>query len=165
LIIQNNQIGALKDTTMIQDFDREALIDLLQQLNSDDDEQVLAAARALRAGMRASGKTWDDLLRQSVDEIESDDDDEDVPEANAEEYDEEDADDNEVSEDRTPSSGGVMSDEEALKLIDKMIKKFKVSAMMKEELEGYIEDIKDGEFEPADRRYLQSLHDRLAKSK
>lgn len=139
---------------MIKDFDRDGLIGLLQQLNSDEDEKVLAAARALRGGLRASGKTWDDLLRDTTDE----------PSVKRVV---EDTEDDEVEEDETvistASSLGSMSDDDAHKLIDRMIKKFKVSAMMREELEGYKEDIADGEFDANDRRYLQSVHDRLAK--
>jgi hypothetical protein len=147
---------------MIDDFDRDGLIALLQQLNSDEDERVLAAARALRGGMRATGKTWDDLLRDSKDEpraksvVEDDVEDDEADEADeADEVDE----DNAIN----ASSSSSMTNDDALKLIERMIKKFKVSAMMREELEGYKEDITDGEFDADDQRYLQSLYDRLAK--
>jgi len=141
---------------MIEDFDRDGLIALLQQLNSDEDERVLAAARALRGGMRATGKTWDDLLRDSKDEPRA----KSVVEDNVE-----DDEDDEVDEDNAinASSSSSMTNDDALKLIERMIKKFKVSAMMREELEGYKEDIADGEFDADDQRYLQSLYDRLAK--
>ena len=141
---------------MIDDFDRDGLIALLQQLNSDEDERVLAAARALRGGMRATGKTWDDLLRDSKDE----------PRAKSVVKDDvEDDEVDEVDEDNAinASSSSSMTNDDALKLIERMIKKFKVSAMMREELEGYKEDITDGEFDADDQRYLQSLYDRLAK--
>jgi len=141
---------------MIEDFDRDGLIALLQQLNSDEDERVLAAARALRGGMRTTGKTWDDLLRDSKDEPRA----KSVVEDNVE-----DDEDDEVDEDNAinASSSSSMTNDDALKLIERMIKKFKVSAMMREELEGYKEDIADGEFDADDQRYLQSLYDRLAK--
>ena len=139
---------------MTDDFDRDGLIALLQQLNSDDDEKVLAAARALRGGMRASGKTWDDLLRQESDGLNAVDD-------SSEDIDDSEDDVDETSEDTQTSSGSIDNDE-ALKLIDKMLKKFKVSASMREELEGYKEDIADGEFDANDRQYLKALHARLS---
>jgi len=142
---------------MTDDFDRDGLITLLQQLNSDEDEKVLAAARALRGGMRASGKTWDDLLRNSDDET-------DVQESTKVDH-EDDDDTDEETETQNASISDSMSDEEALKLIDKMIKKFNVSASMREELNGYKEDIADGEFEARDRQYLRALHDRLSNRK
>ena len=141
---------------MSDDFDRDGLISLLQQLNSDDDEKVLAAARALRGGMRASGKTWDDLLRQSNDESHAKEEDADVDDDDIDETEDE-------PQKNKASSSGSMSNDEALKLIDKMLKKFKVSASMREELEGYKEDIADGEFEAKDRQYLKALHSRLSK--
>ena len=145
---------------MIDDFDRDGLIALLQQLNSDEDERVLAAARALRGGMRASGKSWDDLLRGSNDEPSRSRDIED----GAKDSVEDDVDDDETEEiEISTSPSESMSDEDALKIIERMIKKLKVSAMMREELEGYKEDIADGEFDANDRRYLQSLYDRISK--
>ena len=149
---------------MIDDFDRDGLIALLQQLNSDEDERVLAAARALRGGMRASGKSWDDLLRGSNDEPSRSRDIEDGAKDSVENDVEDDVDDDETEEiEISTSPSESMSDEDALKIIERMIKKLKVSAMMREELEGYKEDIADGEFDANDRRYLQSLYDRISK--
>ena len=153
---------------MIDDFDRDGLIALLQQLNSDEDERVLAAARALRGGMRASGKSWDDLLRGSNDEPSRSRDIEDGAKDSVENDVEDDVDDD-VDDDETEeieistSPSESMSDEDALKIIERMIKKLKVSVMMREELEGYKEDIADGEFDANDRHYLQSLYDRISK--
>ncbi len=145
---------------MNDDFDRDGLISLLQELNSEDDEKVLKAARALRGGMRASGRSWDDLLRDSNDESPT-------REETAEDIDDDDDDDNDSedeTEDKQATTSVSMDNDEALKLIDKMLKKFSVSASMREELKGYKEDIADGEFEASDRQYLRALHARLSKS-
>ena len=143
---------------MSDDFDRDGLISLLQELNNDDDEKVLKAARALRGGMRASGRTWDDLLRDSNDESRS-------REETTEDIDDDDDDESEDEpEDKKATTSVSMDNDEALKLIDKMLKKSNVSASMREELMGYKEDIADGEFEASDRQYLRALHARLLKS-
>ncbi len=144
---------------MSDDFDRDGLISLLQELNNDDDEKVLKAARALRGGMRASGRTWDDLLRDSNDESRS-------REETTEDIDDDDDDDEseDEPEDKKATTSVSMDNDEALKLIDKMLKKSNVSASMREELMGYKEDIADGEFEASDRQYLRALHARLSKS-
>ncbi|HIN76502.1 MAG TPA: hypothetical protein EYM96_10010, partial [Rhodospirillales bacterium] len=51
---------------------------------------------------------------------------------------------------------------EALSLINQ-ISELGVSAETKKELEEYKIDIKEGEFEKMDLKYLQALHKRLAK--
>ncbi len=146
---------------MSQDFDRDGLIPLLENLHSDDDEEVLKAARALTAGMKASGKTWDDLIvHPDIESYEQEEEEADVDEEIEEEEYEETEDEDEED---TASASGDMDNDEALKVIDKMLKKFKISPQMKEELEGYKEDIADGEFEDTDRQYLRSLHARLSK--
>ena len=53
-------------------------------------------------------------------------------------------------------------EKEALSLINQ-ISELGVSAETKEELEEYKIDIKEGEFEKMDLKYIQALHKRLAK--
>ncbi|MDP7601971.1 MAG: hypothetical protein QF605_11315, partial [Rhodospirillales bacterium] len=65
-------------------LERDDFIALLEKLNSEDEADVLAAARDINAKMTVAGVTWDDLLMSQGDaSTESDysDDDEDEGEA------------------------------------------------------------------------------------
>ncbi|MEX2452056.1 MAG: hypothetical protein WD407_14460 [Rhodospirillales bacterium] len=145
---------------MNDDFDRDGLIDLLNNLNSDDEQVILKTVTALKAGMKASGKTWDDLIANAPpDSYEADADEDDVVEIDDEVEDE---DDDDAIEAAPVEDAG--DNEESLKIIEKMLSKFQLSAQMREELQGYKEDIAEGEFDARDRQYLKALHARLSKS-
>lgn len=138
---------------MSENPDRDGVIELLEKLGDDDDAEVLAAARKLHAQVSNSGLTWDDLL---------------LPEDGAatditEDEDEDGAADAGPSEDvgEVVASGEAAGD---MKLIERLLAGKDISAMLREELGGYKEDIKEGEFTTADRRYLQALEKRLSGS-
>ena len=128
---------------MQANLERQKFIDLLNKLGDPNDDEVLAAARDLSAQVVVSGLTWDDLLFPEEEE-----DEEEEEEAEAEE------------EEEPPLSEE--EEKEALSLINQ-ISELGVSAETKEELEEYKIDIKEGEFEKMDLKYLQALHKRLAK--
>ena len=119
---------------MQANLERQKFIDLLNKLGDPNDDEVIAAARDLHAQVVVSGLTWDDLLFPEEEEEEE----EEEPPLNEEEQ------------------------KEALSLINQ-ISELGVSAETKEELEVYKIDIKEGEFEKMDLKYLQALHKRLAK--
>ena len=52
---------------------------------------------------------------------------------------------------------------ESLALIARLLAKSDISKDMRQELQGYKEDIAEGEFEDMDRKYLRALHARLTK--
>ena len=120
---------------MHANLERQKFIDLLNKLGDPNDDEVIAAARDLHAQVVVSGLTWDDLLFPDEDE---DEEEEEEPPLSEEE------------------------EKEALSLINQ-ISELGVSAETKEELEEYKIDIKEGEFEKMDLKYLQALHKRLAK--
>ena len=126
---------------MIANLNRQKFIDLLNKLGDPNDDEVIAAARDLHAQVVVSGLTWDDLL---------------FPEEEEEE---------EEKEEKEEKEEPPLSEEEkkeALSLINQ-ISELGVSAETKKELEEYKIDIKEGEFEKMDLKYIQALHKRLAK--
>jgi hypothetical protein len=157
---------------MNDDFDRDGLIDLLNQLHNDDEQEILKTVRALKAGMKASGKTWDDLIaKPSLDSAEPDTDEDaaaDVDDDDDDVADDAHEDDSDGAAETAPAAATASDDtagnEESLKIIEKMLNKFQLSAQMREELQGYKEDIAEGEFDARDRHYLKALHGRLSKS-
>jgi len=133
---------------MLANLNRQNFIDLLNKLGDPNDDEVIAAARDLSAQVVVSGLTWDDLLFPEEEEKE-------------EEEEEEEEEEKEEKEEEEPP----LSEEEkkeALSLINQ-ISELGVSAETKKELEEYKIDIKEGEFEKMDLKYLQALHKRLAK--
>ena len=128
---------------MHANLERQKFIDLLNKLGDPNDDEVIAAARDLHAQVVVSGLTWDDFL---------------FPEEEEEEEEEEEA---EAEEEEEPPLSEE-EEKEALSLINQ-ISELGVSAETKEELEEYKIDIKEGEFEKMDLKYLQALHKRLAK--
>ena len=123
---------------MLANLDRQKFIDLLNKLGDPNDDEVIAAARDLSAQVVVSGLTWDDLLFPEEEEKEEEEEEKEEPPLSEEE------------------------EKEALSLINQ-ISELGVSAETKEELEEYKIDIKEGEFEKMDLKYLQALHKRLAK--
>jgi hypothetical protein len=133
----------------MSEIDRDSFLESLEQLLSEDDQEVLAAARAIKGQMAEAGVNWDMLLVQAPGEEDHD----------HYAYDEED--DGEASDDAAPPAGTAKAPGEALALIEELLAKQEISAETREELTVYKEDIGEGEFTEADHRYLQSLYQRV----
>ena len=146
---------------MSDTLERDNVIDLLNRLGSEQDEDVLAAARALHSQITRAGMDWQDLLvgdegaAPSAPDIDDDTDDED-------EYDTDDTDD----EDDTPEPAVNFTHDESKTpaLINKLLAREGNSEEFREELEEYKSDLANGDFEPSDHRYIQALHARLSKT-
>ena len=146
---------------MSDTLERDNVIDLLNRLGSEQDEDVLAAARALHSQITRAGMDWQDLLvgdegaAPSAPDIDDDTDDED-------EYDTDDTDD----EDDTPEPAVNFTHDESktLALINKLLAREGNSEAFREELEEYKSDLANGDFESSDHRYIQALHARLSKT-
>ncbi len=121
---------------------REDLIGLLERLGSEQDEDVLAAARVLGSRVAAAGLTWADLLAY---------------EAQAAEAGEEDT----AAQVEEAPAGKAGGDRETLALIEKLLARPGISEVFREELEGYKQDIAEGEFEKSDHDYVRALYKRL----
>jgi hypothetical protein len=130
---------------MANSLNREELIQLLSTLGAENDEVVLSAAREIDSKINEAGTNWDDLL---------------LPEPDTESS-------HAVSDEPESSSGPKTpppDDQESLRLIESLLAKSDLSEDMREELEMYRDDINEGDFTDMDRKYVQSLHDRLAKA-
>lgn len=143
---------------MTEPLQRDALLELLSKLGSEDDEEVLTAARQLHADVEAAEVSWDELIvpEPSEEDFAEEDEEDDEEEA----FDE--TEDDEDDEDLTPDQRKTRNSE-ALALIDKLLAAPGRSESLKEELEGYKEDIAEGEFTAADLRYVRALAARLGK--
>ena len=165
---------------MTGELDRETFLRLLEGLGSASDEEALAAAREVHAQLGGAGLTWDALLvpeqqpeteaePEPETEAEEDRDEDDEEEDRDEDDEEEDRaeDDEEEDRDEAPPTPDVpdVKDAEALKLIERLLDKSGLLEETRAELREYKKDIAAGEFEAMDRRYLKSLHARLAKRK
>ena len=146
---------------MSEPLERDKVIDLLDRLGSEQDEDALAAARALHSQITGAGMGWQDLLvgdegaAQSAPDVDDDTDDED-------EFVRGDTDD----EDDTPEPAVNFSHDESKTpaLIDKLLAREGNSEVLREELEEYKSDLANGDFEPSDHRYIQALYARLSKT-
>ena len=135
---------------MSEPLERDKVIDLLDRLGSEQDEDVLAAARVLHSQITRAGMAWQDLLvgddgaAQSAPDVDDDTDD----------------------EDDTPQPAVNFSYDESKTsaLIDKLLARAGNSEMLREELEEYKSDLANGELEPSDHRYIQALYARLSKT-
>lgn len=133
---------------MTDGMDRDELIGLLGQLGDDNDQTVLAAARAVHAKVAESGQSWDALLVRPAPA----NDDEPAVDADAEDP------------EAVVATGPVPDDAEALRLIERLLATSGISEELRGELDDYKADLAAGEFGDADRRYLRALHQRLVKS-
>ena len=135
---------------MQTDLERADFLVLLEKLRSEEDAVVLATINDINAKMSDAGVSWDDLLI-SQDDIQVEDG--------------EDVIDHEVeTENDSGDTFEPLNDEEkreAESLIG-AIRGMKVSTATKKELDEYVEDIKEGEFELMDLRYLRALKERLS---
>ena len=132
---------------MTDGLDRTALVELLGKLGSEKDEEVLQAARDIHGMVEAGGANWDDLLVSGN-----------APVAESDDA----APDEEVSEGPV-SDSPLPDDAESLRLIEQLMALSDLSESLREELEGYRDDISEKEFEDPDRKYLRALHQRLIK--
>jgi hypothetical protein len=144
---------------MDQKLERETVIELLGRLGDENDDTVLATARSLHAVIQGANVNWNDLLVPdgSVDTGSYEDEeveDGNVVSASYEDEDEEVEDDEFVQSPVTDSS-------ESMALINKMLNASNVSDALREELQGYKEDISENEFTTSDAAYLKVLAERL----
>ncbi len=139
---------------MTEPLERNTVIALLKKLGSDQDEDVLEAARQVHAQITAAGMTWEDLL---VPDVAADDGDD------AEFQDTEDETPEPPAETPEPPAKTAKTAADSLALIDQLLAKPGISEDLREELKSYKTDIAGGEFEEADRRYLRAVHARLSK--
>lgn len=153
---------------MKANLERDDFINLLGQLNSDDDAEILGAVRDLNAKMTVAGMTWDDLLISQGDTAEvtlSEDEDSAIDQGIEDSaIDQEDEEFDIDQEDKGSDNLEPLSDdekEEAGSLIS-AIGGMEISNMTKQELEEYAADIKSGDFEKMDLRYLRALKSRLS---
>lgn len=126
--------------------DRDKFVELLNQLGEAEDEKVLTAARALHAAIQDSGMSWDELLIPDDEDLDDDDFDDGEDEADEE-------------EDVIPATDAG----DSAALIDKLLANKEISEALRDELEGYKEDIAEGDFTSSDAAYLNSLEKRLGK--
>jgi hypothetical protein len=144
---------------MSEPLERDKVIDLLDRLGSEQDEDVLAAARVLHSQITRAGMGWQDLLvgdegaAQSEPDVDDDTDDE---------YVTGDTDD----EDDTPEPADNFTHDESKTpaLINTLLAREGNSEAFREELEEYKSYLANGDFEPSDHRYIQALHARLSKT-
>ncbi len=139
---------------MTEPLERDNVIALLKGLGSDQDEEVLEAARQVHAQITAAGMTWEDLL---VPDVAADDGDD------AEFQDTEDETPEPPAETPEPPAKTAKTAADSLALIDQLLAKPGISEDLREELKSYKTDIAEGEFQEADRRYLRAVHARLSK--
>ena len=154
---------------MLAKLNRDEFIELLETLGDEADEVALRAARDIHARITVAGIDWDALLLpeqngadpEPAEEDEEEEFDED-PDDDADEDPDDDADGDFGAAD-DPAQARLTGEEreEALSLIAALLKKG-VSADTKEELEGYREDLDEGEFEQTDLKYLRALSRRLS---
>ena len=135
---------------MKTDLERDEFLVLLEKLRSEDDSIILATVGDINSKMMVAEVSWDDLLI-SQDDIQVDNDlDAEVKDAN-----------NDNDSDGTFEP---LNDEEKREAEDLIgaIRSMKVSGSTKKELDEYASDIKEGEFELMDLRYLRALKARLS---
>jgi hypothetical protein len=140
----------VEEDILAQDIDRDEFLRTCEQLGHAEDGQVLTAARALNAQLTAAGIGWDEVLRSESGWPSSE---QGLGEDDAGETDEE------------LAVGEAPANPESLTLIERLLGRSDLSADLREELEDYKSDIKDGSFTAADGRYLKALASRLSGSK
>jgi hypothetical protein len=152
---------------MFANLDRDEFITLLERLGSEDDTEVLNAARDLHARVAVAELSWDDLLVPEGGVLSPEDG----------EVEEDHLYDDELSDgagetvetvETAPSEDGgdkpVSAEEkaEALGLIAK-IEALEISEDTKADLADYKSDLESGDFLVMDLRYLRAFHKRLGK--
>ncbi|MDC0986960.1 hypothetical protein OAS67_06770 [Alphaproteobacteria bacterium] len=162
---------------MDQRLERETVIELLGRLGDENDDTVLATARSLHAVIQGANVNWNDLLVPdgsvdsgsyedeeaedgnvvSASEDEDEDEDEEIEDGNvvSASYEDEEVEDDEFVQSPVTDSS------ESMALINKMLNASNVSDALREELQGYKEDISENEFTTSDAAYLKVLAERL----
>jgi hypothetical protein len=125
-------------------LDRAELISLLETLGSENDEEVLAAARVLDTKVAAAGTSWSVLLAAGIGAAAG-----------------ESAEDVEAAPGNALPADAAARNAESLALIDRLLARSGHSDELRHELEGYKADIAEGEFTDADHSYLRALYRRL----
>ncbi|MFT5181594.1 MAG: hypothetical protein ACI8S3_001478 [Alphaproteobacteria bacterium] len=138
---------------MTEPLDRGEVIRLLNQLGSDQDADVLKAARDLYAQITAADVGWDTLLMPDEPVAAADTDET----AAADDADDADS----LITDAAPSTGKIGSDADTLALIEKLLAAPDRSEVLREELEEYKADIANGDFVAKDHKYVRALYERL----
>jgi len=130
---------------MTDGLDRAELISLLETLGSENDEEVLAAARVLDTKVAAAGTSWSVLLAAGIGAgAEADEEPEETVRAAA-----------------LPADAAGRN-AETLALIDKLLSRSGHSEELRRELEDYKTDIAEGEFQDSDHSYVRALYKRLS---
>ena len=142
---------------MDQKLEREAVIELLGRLGDENDDTVLATARSLHAVIQEANVNWDDLLVPDGSVDTGSYEDEEVEDGNvvSASYEDEEVEDDEFVQSPVTDSS------ESMALINKMLNASNVSDALREELQGYKEDISENEFTTSDAAYLKVLAERL----
>ena len=137
-------------------LERNQVIELLDKLGSEQDEDVLAAARMLHSQITESGMGWEDLLVGDEPEVEE--------EAQVDSLPDEGDENDDIAEDTVEPDTRFTGDEtQTLSLIEKLLARDGISSEFREELEEYKTDISDGIFESSDHRYVHAVYARLTK--
>ena len=138
-------------------LERNKVIELLDKLGSEQDEDVLAAARMLHSQITESGMGWEDLLVGDEPEVEE--------EAQVDSLPDEGDENDDIAEDTVEPDTRFTGDEtQTLSLIEKLLARDGISSEFREELEEYKTDISDGIFESNDHRYVHAVYARLTKN-
>ena len=133
---------------MTELLNRVDLIEDLMKFGSDNDQEILDAARKIHAIVNSSGLGWEELL------VSENIDDEDEGELEMPDH-------QGISEQSESNGDQSGRNDESIKLIDKLLSIPNSSSELKTELMGYKEDIKVGEFDDPDRQYIRALFKRL----
>ena len=138
-------------------LERNQVIELLDKLGSEQDEDVLAAARMLHSQITESGMGWEDLLVGDEPEVEE--------EAQVDSLPDEGDENDDIAEDTVEPDTRFTGDEtQTLSLIEKLLARDGISSEFREELEEYKTDISDGTFDSSDHRYVHAVYARLTKT-
>lgn len=143
----------------MSEIDRDAFLELLDQLLSDSDDETLAAARAIKQQMTEADVGWDMLLvKAPSDDDEHHDDFYDDDDDEEDTHEEEDA----PADELTPAG---RAPKDALTMIEELLRKHEISEATREELEEYKIDVGEGDFSEADQKYLLALYRRVTGKK
>jgi len=138
-------------------LERNQVMELLDKLGSEQDEDVLAAARMLHSQITESGMGWEDLLVGDEPEVEE--------EAQVDSLPDEGDENDDLAEDTVEPDTRFTGDEtQTLSLIEKLLARDGISSEFREELEEYKIDISDGSFESGDHHYVHAVYARLTKN-
>lgn len=114
-------------------IDREALIDCLEQMNGEDDEATLAAARKAVSMLAAGDLEWDEVISKGL-----------RPPKSGPKLD--------LSDD----------DDSVRKAIESMLARPDLNEGTAEDLKDYLADLEKGELDPDDRGYILGLYARIS---